>query len=367
MNIASAIAWLQDRQGRVTYSMINRNGPSSYDCSSAVYYSLIQGGFLPAGHRIGNTDSLYGDLEKNGWVRVPEVNGSIDAQYGDIFLWGIRGQSSGGAGHTGWFLNPNDIIHCAYGYNGVAVSNHDWLSRINGSPALTVYRFTGKAPAPAPVNPVDQVLAVGSVVKFPKTYRVDEVANIGGIWQVRTTELCRFGFNWDDNGVPTEPLVEVDIEGYRTTDQELETGALYVLPGSHRVLDIGQGNNGEWLAQFDIAGVKFWVDVDTLIEISGNDLGQGTPAVKPVVVGPKDPVIVTPPNQPAEPVVETPAEPTTPVTPTTPTEPEQPTEPENPTQPTTPNNNSEAIERIREILKLLLKFFKDLLGGIIKK
>ena len=41
LNMEQAIAWMEARRGKVTYSMDFRNGPNSYDCSSAVYYALL--------------------------------------------------------------------------------------------------------------------------------------------------------------------------------------------------------------------------------------------------------------------------------------------------------------------------------------
>lgn len=38
------IAWMQARKGNVSYSMDHRDGPYSYDCSSAIYYAGISGG-----------------------------------------------------------------------------------------------------------------------------------------------------------------------------------------------------------------------------------------------------------------------------------------------------------------------------------
>lgn len=98
--IEKALAWFYARKGRVYYSMENRNGPNSYDCSSSVYYALKEAGILPASYWIGNTDTLFDALEKNGWVRLPEdANGEADTQRGDIFIWGIRGNSGGALGH----------------------------------------------------------------------------------------------------------------------------------------------------------------------------------------------------------------------------------------------------------------------------
>lgn len=41
----ASIQWFEARKGKVVYSMSARLGPNSYDCSSAVYLSLIAGGF----------------------------------------------------------------------------------------------------------------------------------------------------------------------------------------------------------------------------------------------------------------------------------------------------------------------------------
>ncbi|MBP1045084.1 hypothetical protein I6N96_02240 [Enterococcus sp. BWM-S5] len=136
------LQWMADRQGRVTYSMNSRLGPASYDCSSAVYFALVAGGFLPSG-TMGNTDSLFGHLEANGWQKLPEVNGYIDAKRGDIFIWGVRGASGGAAGHTGIFTDKDNIIHCNYGYNGITVNNHDQIWSYNNGPVNTIYRFLG--------------------------------------------------------------------------------------------------------------------------------------------------------------------------------------------------------------------------------
>ena len=56
--IEKALAWFYARKGQVYYSMENRNGPNSYDCSSSVYYALKEAGILPSSYWIGNTDTL---------------------------------------------------------------------------------------------------------------------------------------------------------------------------------------------------------------------------------------------------------------------------------------------------------------------
>lgn len=100
--IDQAIAWMEQRKGKVTYSMNYRTGPHSYDCSSAVYSALHEAGLLPKSTGLGNTESLFNDLEKYGWTQVrPDASGNYPARRGDVFIWGRRGYTNGAAGHTG--------------------------------------------------------------------------------------------------------------------------------------------------------------------------------------------------------------------------------------------------------------------------
>ena len=297
---------LKDRG--VKYSMTFRNGPDSYDCSSSVYYSLIAGGFLPQGHYIGNTESLFNDLPKAGFERHNVVD-SFATQRGDIFIWGQQGASAGAAGHTGIFIDADNIINCNFGYNGVVVNNHDWLFNINHQTSLTIFRYTSATSQATPAvvnNPTDQSLEIGSVIKFDKTYTVDDVQVIGGVWQVRCNELCHSGFTWDDNGIPAEPLVEVDAEGYATIDQELDIGSRFVLPGKFTVLDIGHTSD-MWLAEVEISGMKCWLDVATATEITPAESGTAVPATKRVEQA--TPVTTAPAPTPIPESVEKPATP----------------------------------------------------------
>ena len=147
--IDAALNWMYQRKGKVTYSMINRWGPSSYDCSSAVYFALKYAGMLPANTAIGNTDSLFGSLERAGWTQVrADARGNIPARRGDVFIWGVRGASSGARGHTGFGCDDSaNIIHCNYGFNGITVNPHDVIWGYNGRPAVTIYRPPAEGPS----------------------------------------------------------------------------------------------------------------------------------------------------------------------------------------------------------------------------
>lgn len=143
INIEEAIKWMQARKGRVSYSMDYRNGPDSYDCSSSVYYALRSGGASNAGWAV-NTEYEHGWLEQNGYELISE-NQPWDAQRGDVFIWGRKGSSSGAGGHTGIFVDSDNIIHCNYRFDGITVNDHDDIWLYAGSPYYYVYRPTNSA------------------------------------------------------------------------------------------------------------------------------------------------------------------------------------------------------------------------------
>ncbi|HGZ2494686.1 TPA: peptidoglycan amidohydrolase family protein, partial [Enterococcus faecalis] len=100
--------------------------------------------FIPPTTYPGNTDSLFGQLERVGWSQLPLINGNYATQRGDIFIWGIRGNSGGEFGHTGIFIDENMIIHCNASTNvGITINSYDqyWVSA--GRPTAAIYRFGG--------------------------------------------------------------------------------------------------------------------------------------------------------------------------------------------------------------------------------
>lgn len=131
-NVDAMIRWYEDRLGKVTYSMENRYGPSSYDCSSSCYYALVAGGFLPSGS-MGNTETLFGDLENAGWGTT------ASPKRGDVFIWGVRGASGGAYGHTGVFYDETRIIHCNGSANGISIDNYYPYLSGSGSPQSVIY------------------------------------------------------------------------------------------------------------------------------------------------------------------------------------------------------------------------------------
>lgn len=142
INTEKAIAWMIARAGNVTYSMDYRNGPNSFDCSSSVYNALISAGAISAGWAV-NTEYEHDWLIKNDYKLIAE-NQDWDAKRGDIFIWGKRGQSAGAGGHTGIFIDPDNIIHCNYARNGITVDNYNQTAAASGWMYCYVYRLTNQ-------------------------------------------------------------------------------------------------------------------------------------------------------------------------------------------------------------------------------
>ena len=273
------IEWFQQRQGRVSYSMVNRNGASSYDCSSSIYHALIYAGILPQGFRIGNTETEFVDLPKFGFQRIEaDSNGYIPTQRGDIFIWGKQGYTNGAGGHTGVYLDNDNIIHCSYGYNGIHTDNHDWLAGINGVQYLTIFRYTGKpqnAPAPAPyIEKIDDVINVGSHFKFNQIFTVVETRINDGRKEARINELCPVGFTWEENGVPADWLVKVDGDGYRIGG-EINAGDFVKIEGAFVAQEVVQNAN-MWFAKINRGGVDVWVELTPVSEIPAGEYGTKT-------------------------------------------------------------------------------------------
>lgn len=140
INIETAIAWMRARQSRVSYSMEERDGDDSYDCSSSVYYALRSAGASSAAWAV-NTEYEHQWLIDNGFTLIAE-NVPWSAQRGDVFIWGKKGFSAGAGGHTGIFVDEGNIIHCNYRYDGISVNDHDDIWAYAGCPYYYIYRLT---------------------------------------------------------------------------------------------------------------------------------------------------------------------------------------------------------------------------------
>ncbi|VDC41852.1 hypothetical protein FMV2238Y02_02910 [Streptococcus canis] len=141
-----AIAWMGSKEGRVSYSMDYRNGPDSYDCSSAICSALIYAGASNPSWLL-NTEYMHDWLVQNGYQLIAE-NADWASLRGDVFIWGIRGQSAGAGGHTGIFIDPDNIIHCNYARNNITIDNYNQTAAASGWMYSYVYRYSGSQTQP---------------------------------------------------------------------------------------------------------------------------------------------------------------------------------------------------------------------------
>ena len=127
--IDKMIKWFEDRKGKVDYSMDERNGKTGkYDCSSAVYFSLVSA-FNKEYSHICNTATLPYFLQNLGY-RCIVKNGSWEAKRGDIIIWCKNVGEAGSEAHTGIFINNSEIIHCNYNNNGISINTEKSLLQL---------------------------------------------------------------------------------------------------------------------------------------------------------------------------------------------------------------------------------------------
>ncbi len=198
-------------------------------------------------------------------MRLPEdANGEADTQRGDIFIWGIRGNSGGALGHTGMFVDADNVINCRY-QAGIVIDNHDWLWSASGYPPYAFYRYVGK-PKEA------------KRVALPEVYYADEVATVFDLRQIRCNRLID-EFDWEDNGVPISVAVKTDKDGY-LLDGEINTGDYFRIVGGTEVLD-ETTENGKRYLQLKMADDGIWVLAERVRELANGDAGTPRPQPRP--------------------------------------------------------------------------------------
>lgn len=154
VNIDSAISYMQQlKVNCVKYSMNgSRTGSDgTADCSGAVYASLRNAGASNAGWVL-NTESMHDWLVANGFTCIT-YNRDWEAQKGDIFIWGQRGASAGAGGHTGIFVDHDNIIHCNYSNNGITVNDYYNFWVADGCPVYYIYRLKNTMLKPFQIDP----------------------------------------------------------------------------------------------------------------------------------------------------------------------------------------------------------------------
>lgn len=149
VDIDKAIEWYKDKMSqKITYSQTSRDGLTSYDCSSSLYYALVSAGADKQSYA-PNTETEHEFLLANGYELAYEgkweEHGEIGkTKKGDVFIWGKKGGSSGNAGHTGLFEEDGKVIHCNGGANGISENDYESYKKSVGSHGY-VYIYRPKA------------------------------------------------------------------------------------------------------------------------------------------------------------------------------------------------------------------------------
>ncbi|WP_420214451.1 peptidoglycan amidohydrolase family protein [Limosilactobacillus mucosae] len=146
---AKLLEWFFNRIGKLTYSMDgSRNGADgTADCSGSLTQALYEAGAWRYS-LLYNTEMLHSYLLGNGYHLAYENNDYTSPVVGDVIIWGQRGHSAGGAGHTGVISgsgqNGTMISTCYWteGEKGTAVQNfpYFWYWGKDNYPYYYVYR-----------------------------------------------------------------------------------------------------------------------------------------------------------------------------------------------------------------------------------
>ncbi|MBL1227962.1 C40 family peptidase [Enterococcus sp. BWB1-3] len=265
-SIETMINWMDQRKGKVSYSMAARLGPNSYDCSSAVYFALIAGGFLAAG-TMGNTDSLFGHLENAGW------QSANTPQRGDIFIWGIRGASGGAAGHTGIFIDNSTIIHC--NTDGITVDNYSGSLSYNHNPPAVIYRNASGASG-TPNLTTDEERRAWSIAQILNKAGYNKMAIAGILGNIDVETASSMNPDTDQMaGGPAYGLVQWDGSAYPLVGGATWNGREYVqcllshagIAGDYRNAEVQTRLidwcmfNGQWIGAVEPKSVEGFKNV----------------------------------------------------------------------------------------------------------
>lgn len=260
--------WFRWRQGKVTYSMTNRWGANSYDCSSSIYYALKEAGIFPQNLPIGNTETLFNDLPKYGFTKVAEgENVDYDAKAGDIFIWGRRGYTLGAGGHTGVLTSDHTMIHCNYGFNGITENDYNYIWNYNNRPYETFYRYTGTKQ--------------DKYVQLPDFYVANEIQGD----KLRCDALAPVNFTWEDNGIPISVTQKVDASGEYLGEGSIQQGDRFIIPFKYKVWEEMQDGGKLW---YKIApeNKEFWIVAEKTMEVNENATGTNPKSPKPAEITP---------------------------------------------------------------------------------
>jgi hypothetical protein len=108
-------------------------------------------------------------------------------------------------------------------------------------------------------NPTNSSIKVGDSVRFTGTFRVTSVSG-----NTITSQDLAGGTPTKHNIVDPSPVLEVDAQGNPTSDQYLNPGETFTIPGNFKVLAIDPPSDGILV---QIGNLKTWVTQSVLEKI----------------------------------------------------------------------------------------------------
>lgn len=126
-----------NRKPHPTYSMENRTGPNSYDCSG--FMGVIWG--IPGAPATPSMVSVY---TQHGFDHY-KYHGQEGLQRGDILVWNKPGTSGSGAnGHTAMYYGNGKYMQSSTGGPQISTRNRylGWQDILRGSSGVYIVSFT---------------------------------------------------------------------------------------------------------------------------------------------------------------------------------------------------------------------------------
>lgn len=220
-----------------------------------------------AAYRLSNTNGFtlpvgYGNAIT--WGPIARANGhrvDMNPAVGSIawFSDGVNG--AGYMGHVAWVaeVNGDQVTIEEYNYNAGQGPEKYHKRSFHKSQVSGYIHFKDLESGAQTSNPTNSSIKVGDTVRFTGTFRVTSI--VGG--NITSHDLAG-GTPTKYNIVDPGPVLEVDAQGNPTSDQCLNPGETFTIPGNFKVLAIDPPSDGILV---QIGNRKTWVTQSVLEKV----------------------------------------------------------------------------------------------------
>ena len=220
-----------------------------------------------AAYRLSNTNGFtlpvgYGNAIT--WGPIARANGhrvDMNPAVGSIawFSDGVNG--AGYMGHVAWVaeVNGDQVTIEEYNYNAGQGPEKYHKRSFHKSQVSGYIHFKDLESGNQTSNPINSSINIGDTVRFTGTFRVTSIvgSNI-------TSQDLAGGTPTKRNIVDPDPVIEVDGRGNPTSDQYLNPGETFTIPGNFKVLAIDPPSGGVLV---QIGNRKTWVTQSVLEKV----------------------------------------------------------------------------------------------------